>query len=148
MGPEDLARAIALAAAAHALQVDKAGKPYILHPIRVMQRLQRESWDAQIVAVLHDTVEDTWVTMDILRSMEFSEAVISGVDAMTHRPGEPYDNYVERCALDPIGVLVKLADLDDNSDPVRAWAGRDRAMEKYSRARLIIERALAERRTA
>jgi (p)ppGpp synthase/HD superfamily hydrolase len=148
MGPEDLARAIALAAAAHALQIDKSGKPYVLHPVRVMQRVQRESWETQIVAVLHDVVEDTWVTLDMLRSMEFSDSVVAGVDAMSQRPGESYIDYVERCALDPIGAVVKLADLDDNCDPIRAWAGRDRAMEKYSRARVIIERALAQRQTA
>ncbi len=146
MGPQDLARAIALAAAAHALQIDKAGKPYILHPVRVMQRLQMQSWETQIVAVLHDVVEDTWVTLDMLRSMEFSDAVIGGVDAMTHREGEPYLDYIERCSRHAIGAIVKLADLDDNCDPIRAWPGRDRAMEKYNKARVIIERAVAELR--
>lgn len=139
MGPEDLARAIALAATAHANQIDKSGKPYILHPVRVMQRVATHSWETQIVAVLHDTVEDTWVTLDMLRAMLFSDAVIQGVDAMTHREGEPYSDYIERCAQDVIGAIVKVADLDDNCDPVRAWPGRERAMEKYARARLILQ---------
>src|SRR4051795_13689583 len=113
MGPEDLARAIALAASAHVGQIDKSGKPYILHPVRVMQRSSSESWDTQIVAILHDTVEDTWVTLDILRSAGFSDPVVEGVDAITHRKGEDYVAYTRRCALSPIAVIVKLADLAD-----------------------------------
>ncbi|MDZ4797183.1 MAG: hypothetical protein SGI92_03395 [Bryobacteraceae bacterium] len=143
MGPEDLARAIAIAAAAHATQIDKSGKPYILHPVRVLLRLAAHSWEVQIVAVLHDTVEDTWVTLDMLRGMEFSGAVIAGVEAMTHREGEPYLEYIERCARDVIGAVVKLADLDDNCDPIRAWPGRERAMEKYSKARVVLARITA-----
>src|SRR3954454_5106143 len=108
MGPDDLARAIALAAAAHATQIDKAGHPYILHPIRVMQKCAAHPWETQIVAVLHDTVEDTWVTLDILRSMQFSAAIIDGVDAITHRKGEDYRDYIQRCARSPIALVVKL----------------------------------------
>jgi len=143
MGPDDLARAIALAAAAHATQIDKAGHPYILHPVRVMQNCASESWETQIVAVLHDTVEDTWVTLDVLRKMEFGDAVVDGVDAITHRKGEDYRDYILRCAENRIAVIVKLADLEDNSDPVRAWSGRERTMPKYAMAREILERALA-----
>ena len=143
MGPDDLARAIALAAAAHATQIDKAGQPYILHPVRVMQKCAAESWETQIVAVLHDTVEDTWVTLKVLRSMELSDAVVAGVDAMTHRKGESYVDYIRRCAQNPIALVVKLADLDDNSDPIRAWPGRNRAMQKYAVAREILERTQA-----
>ena len=142
MDPDDLARAIALAAAAHATQIDKTGHPYILHPVRVMQKCASESWETQIVAVLHDTVEDSWVTLDLLHRMEFSDAVIDGVDAMTHRKGEGYRDYIFRCAENRIAIIVKLADLDDNSDPVRAWSGRDRSMPKYAMAREILERTL------
>jgi len=143
MGPDDLARAIALAAAAHATQIDKSGRPYILHPIRVMLKCASESWETQIVAVLHDTVEDTWVALDLLRRMEFSDAVIDGVDAMSRRKGEDYRDYILRCAENRIAVVVKLADLADNSDPVRAWPGRDSAMQKYAMAREILERVVA-----
>lgn len=143
MGPDELARAIALAAAAHATQIDKSGQPYILHPIRVMLKCASESWETQIVAVLHDTVEDTWVALDLLRRMEFSDAVIDGVEAISHRKGEDYRDYILRCAENRIAIVVKLADLEDNSDPIRAWPGRDRAMQKYAMAREILERAAA-----
>ena len=141
-----MAKAIAIAAAAHAEQLDKAGKPYILHPVRVMQRCAPHGVAAQVVAVLHDVVEDTWVTLEMLRQMGFSEQVVAGVDAMTRRPGEPYFEYVQRCSRDPLGALVKLADIEDNSDPVRAFsANHDRRMERYAKAREIVLDAVSRR---
>ena len=80
-----LEEAIAIAARAHAGQVDKARQPYILHPLKVMLRLQ--ATDERIAAVLHDVVEDTPITLDDLRAAGFSPAVITAVDALTKRPG-------------------------------------------------------------
>src|SRR3712207_2770049 len=94
----DLARAIAIAASAHADQIDKSGHPYILHPIRVMQRVSEHGLAVQIVAVLHDVVEDTAVTLDELRQLGFTEEVLEGVDAMTRRDAEDYYAYIERCS--------------------------------------------------
>jgi hypothetical protein len=141
-GQSDLSRAVALAALAHAGQVDKSGKAYILHPIRVMQRCQPHGDIAQMVAVLHDVVEDTWVTLDHLHALEFPDEMIEAVDAITHRVGERYFDYIERCGSNRIAALVKLADLEDNSDPVRRF-GRDfdALLRRYERAReLILER--------
>src|SRR4051812_31424399 len=110
-----LERAIAIAAEAHAGQVDKAGAPYILHPLRVM--LSVETTDERIVAVLHDVVEDCpgW-TAERLRDEGFSTAVLRGVDAVTKRDGESYESFVVRAAADPLGRAVKIADLRDNMD--------------------------------
>jgi (p)ppGpp synthase/HD superfamily hydrolase len=141
----DLARAIAVAATAHAEQIDKAGQPYILHPIRVMQHVREHGVLAQTVAVLHDVVEDTWVTLDILRSMGYSDEVVDGVDAVTRREGEEYFRYIERCAQHPAAALVKLADLADNSDPIRAFEGSGGLIERYGKARRIVEDAIASR---
>jgi (p)ppGpp synthase/HD superfamily hydrolase len=130
-----LERAIAIAAAAHAGQVDKSGAPYILHPLRVMLRLQTD--EERIVAVLHDVVEDCDWSIDDLRAEGFSPAVLRGIDSVTKREGEDYDAFVARAAADPIGRRVKLADLHDNSDPTRIAnpTDRDRArLEKYQRA--------------
>jgi (p)ppGpp synthase/HD superfamily hydrolase len=142
MGPTqaDLARAIRIAAEAHADQLDKAGRPYILHPIRVMQRVHQHGPVAEIVAVLHDVIEDTAMTLEQLISLGFGQDVIAGVDAITRREGEDYFDYIERCSRDYIGCIVKLADLEDNSDPVRAFPGR--RLTRYSEAREIIVRAL------
>ena len=138
-GQSELSRALALAGLAHAEQVDKSGKAYILHPVRVMLRCQPHGDIAQIVGVLHDVVEDTWVTLEHLRALGFSEEVVAAVDAISHREGEKYFDYIERCSSNHTAALVKLADLEDNSDPVRRF-GRDfdSLLLRYDRARSVI----------
>ncbi|HYO81096.1 MAG TPA: hypothetical protein VES20_06825, partial [Bryobacteraceae bacterium] len=100
---------------------------------------------AQVVAVLHDVVEDTWVTLDLLARMGFPPAVVSGVDAMSRRGDEDYFSYIERCSQDELGALVKLADLEDNSSPLRDFPGRGRLTERYAKAREVVLRALNKR---
>jgi len=130
-----LERAIAIAAEAHTGQVDKAGVPYILHPIRVMLRVT--SIEEQITAVLHDVVEDTTITLDMLLAEGFSREVVRAVDALTKRSGETYEAFVARAAMDPIGRSVKLADLAENSDLTRIQSPTTKdieRVEKYRRA--------------
>jgi (p)ppGpp synthase/HD superfamily hydrolase len=110
----DLARAIALAAEAHVGQLDKSGAPYILHPIRVMLRMSSEV--EMIVAVLHDVVEDTPWTFDLLRAEGFSEDVLAALDGVTHRAGETYQEFAARAKTNPTSRRVKIADLEDNMD--------------------------------
>ncbi|HUP49155.1 MAG TPA: HD domain-containing protein, partial [Thermoanaerobaculia bacterium] len=124
---------------AHAGQVDKAGEPYILHPLRVMLKLTSD--EERIVGVLHDVVEDTDWTIERLRAESFSEQVLRAIQSVTHRDGEPYDEFVRRAAMDPIGRRVKIADLDDNLDLSRITnvTDRDRARaEKYRTALQIL----------
>jgi (p)ppGpp synthase/HD superfamily hydrolase len=99
---------------AHQGQVDKYGKPYILHPLRVMFRLETEL--EQMVGVLHDVVEDSDVTFADLRHIGYSEAVIMALDGVTRREDETYDEFVERSLAHPVSRRVKLADLEDNMD--------------------------------
>jgi len=106
-------KALQIAAGAHEGQKDKEGLPYILHPLRVMARVEGE--EAQIVAVLHDVVEDTTVTLDDLRQAGFSSTVLDAVALVTHRKDEPYADYVIRSKANAIAPRVKLADLHDNS---------------------------------
>lgn len=130
-----LERAIAIAAEAHAGMVDKAGQPYILHPLRVMLRLS--ALDERVVAVLHDVLEDTKVTREELRAAGFGEPVIEALDSVTKREGEEYDAFVRRAACNPIGRRVKLADLADNGDRSRMPnpSSEDEArFAKYERA--------------
>lgn len=110
----NLEEAIALATSAHQGQTDKAGAPYILHPLRVMQRMNSE--EAKMVAVLHDVVEDTSVTLEELRALNFSETVVAAVDSLTRRAEESYETFIERVKLNPLARKVKLADLEDNMD--------------------------------
>jgi (p)ppGpp synthase/HD superfamily hydrolase len=109
-----LERAIEIAAKAHAGQTDKAGQPYILHPIRVMMSVSGP--EERIAAVLHDTVEDTNVTIDDLVRSGFSEAVIAAVQALTKSEGETRIAAARRAVVDPIARAVKLADVADNMD--------------------------------
>lgn len=80
-----LERAIEIAVEAHRGQMDKAGKLYILHPLRVM--LRGKTQDEMIVGILHDTVEDTPVTLELLRREGFSEAVLEAISCITKEPG-------------------------------------------------------------
>ena len=114
-----LERAIAIAAEAHADQKDRAGAPYILHPIRLM--IQMDSENAMMAAVLHDVVENSVWTLDDLRKEGFSNEVLNAVDSLTHRDkeGEDYWDYIQRAKSDPIAIKVKLADLEDNLNPDR-----------------------------
>ena len=106
-------KALQIAAKAHEGQKDKEGLPYILHPLRAMMSVTGE--EAQIVAVLHDVIEDTSVTADDLRQAGFSEQIVAAVLCVTHRKDEPYADYVVRCKGNEIARQVKLADLKDNS---------------------------------
>jgi (p)ppGpp synthase/HD superfamily hydrolase len=115
-----LESAIAIAVRAHAGQSDKSGQPYILHPLRVMFRCQTD--DQRIVAILHDVVEDTPVTVEDLRDQGFTKEILAALDCVTKREGESYEDFVERAAANPIARQVKLADLEDNMDLRRLGA--------------------------
>ncbi|APC18590.1 GTP pyrophosphokinase [Pseudomonas frederiksbergensis] len=132
---QTLERAIAIAAGAHEGQVDKGGSPYILHPLKVM--LKVSTLEERIVAVLHDVVEDSGISLDDLRKEGFSETVLAAIESVTKLPGESYELFVERAAQNPIGRVVKLADLEENSDLSRiaqpSWEDLER-IEKYRRA--------------
>lgn len=82
-----------LAATGHAGQIDKAGAPYLLHPLRLMMRMDDE--DSMIVPILHDYVEDTPATLNDLRKAGFRETVVSAVDAVTRRDGESYEDFCQ-----------------------------------------------------
>lgn len=99
---------------AHEGQKDKSGREYIMHPIRVAERCKDPR--AKIVALLHDTIEDTDVTPDYLYSQGFPDEIIEGVLSVTKREGESYEDFVRRAALNPLGREVKRADLEDNMD--------------------------------
>ena len=130
-----LERAIVIAAEAHAGQMDKAGAPYVLHPLRMMLRLSTS--DEMIAAVLHDVVGDCGLSLEMLRADGFSEQVLEAIDSVTRRAEESYEEFVLRAASNSIGRRVKLADLRDNSDlsRIKHPTARDYArVEKYRRA--------------
>jgi (p)ppGpp synthase/HD superfamily hydrolase len=99
--------------------------------------LRVNTLEERIVAVLHDVVEDCGISLDDLRKEGFSEAVLTAIESVTKVPGESYETFVERAAQNPIGRVVKLADLEENSDLSRiaqpSWEDLER-VEKYRRA--------------
>ena len=107
-------RAIEIAATAHAGQRDKAGQPYIFHPLRVMLRV--DGAHEQMAAVLHDVVEDTSVTLDNLAQEGFPSEVLRAIAALTKLPGETRLEAAARAAADPVARKVKLADNAENMD--------------------------------
>lgn len=109
-----LERAIEIAVLSHASQKDKAGAPYILHPLRLM--LQMHSNEERIVAVLHDVVEDTSVTFEDLEAEGFSEAVLAALRLLTHDTEVDYFDYVAEIGGNQLATRVKLADIEDNLD--------------------------------
>ncbi len=129
--------AISIAAQAHKGQTDKAGAPYILHPLRLMLKFRDEP--SMMAAVLHDVVEDSDWTIERLRESGFPEDVLQAVDCLTRRDDETYDEFIDRVKKNRLAKGVKYSDLMDNLDPDRISepTDADRArMEKY-RAALV-----------
>lgn len=112
-------RAIQIAAYSHEGQMDKCSQPYILHPLRVMLAMQSEHDRA--TAVLHDVIEDTFVTKEYLLGELIPQVVVDAVDAMSKRNGERYDEYLERVKWNEIATRVKIADIKDNACPARLY---------------------------
>jgi hypothetical protein len=129
--------AIHIALNAHGMQLDKGGMPYILHPLHVMDCVNGS--DAKIVAVLHDTVEDTEQTLDGLRTAGFSEEIVGAVDAITKRKGEKKRDYWARVKANKLALYVKLWDMAHNSSEGRLAAlpkdEQDYLRRKYGEAR-------------
>jgi len=147
LGKRDIA--LAIAAKAHEGAVDKAGAPYIFHPMRVAEAASKNAapgtWDNRyIVGVLHDVLEDSDIT-----ETEIAEALGIGLDsdimnalrAITKEPGEPYHEFIERCGRNELARVVKMHDLEDNMDldriPNPGKADYKRA-EKYGVALLYL----------
>ncbi len=127
--------AIALAVEAHRGQVDKGSQPYILHPLRLMFKL--ESDVDRIVGVLHDVVEDRKLTQQALKSLGYPIGVLEALDCLTKKPAEDYENFIQRIKPNPIARRVKLVDLMDNMD-VRRLQTLDeedfKRLKKYRKA--------------
>ena len=139
---KDVKTAQAWAERLHQGQVDKSGKPYIGHPARVAGRLN--SLEAQVVGWLHDTVEDTELSLPEIEK-EFGPETAAAVDAVSRRDGEDWDAYLHRVKKNHIARQVKISDLIDNSNLSRLPRVTLRDVErqaKYNRAlRELLEEA-------
>ena len=133
--------AMRIAYAAHHGQLDYNGIPYILHPVHLAETMDDEI--SCTVALLHDVVEDTSVTMEEL-AQQFPESVLRPLRLLTHDENTDYFDYVRAIKADPVAVKVKLADLDHNSNQSRC-IGSGLSEEKlaywrtkYAKARAIL----------
>ncbi len=139
-----LAKAIALAAKGFEFKTDKAGEPYIMHCIRVMNNLNTTDNELKSIAILHDTVEDGVCTVLELVNLKFSQRVIYAVMLLTHdKEKDTYDEYIKKIATDVDATKVKLCDLKDNSDITRLKGLTKKdfdRMEKYNRSYVYLSK--------
>jgi (p)ppGpp synthase/HD superfamily hydrolase len=135
--------AISIAALAHAGQVDKAGQPYILHPLRVMLRVK--TTHERIAAVLHDVVEDTSVTLEQLANDGFDDGILRAVEALTKRANESRIEAALRAAADPIALVVKLADNAENMDLSRILQPTEKDFERLKEYETVRSLLLSHR---
>ena len=134
-----LEKAIEIAVEAHRGQIDKVGKIYILHPMRVMLRGQNET--EQIVGILHDVIEDTPITIDMLKKEGFSKDVLAALVCITKKKGEDYGDFINRVLTNPLATQIKLYDIEDNlnRDRIPFPTERDEArFAKYQKYHEII----------
>lgn len=139
-----LGEAVRIAAYAHRHQKDKGGHAYILHPIRIMQRLRTDDEELMCIAILHDVVEDGGHTFEDLELAGMSERVLEALELLTHDKNEDYMSYIKRISTNIDATCVKLEDLRDNSDITRLKGLREKdfeRIEKYHRAFLYLKKA-------
>jgi len=116
--------------------LDKGGQPYVLHCLKVMHYLKTDDVELQCIALGHDLIEDTKVTLNDLVDMGFSRRIVDGIDAMTKIHGEPVAEYLHRIKGNRDAIKVKLCDLRHNSDIRRLKGVTDKdiaRMKKYHR---------------
>ena len=131
-----LDRAKAIATSAHEGQVDKAGKPYIEHPMRVMN--MGKTVEEKIAGVLHDVVEDSDWTFEMLEKEGIPKDVMDALRCVTKlSEDEDYNHFIERVKTNPLAVKVKLNDLKDNMGITRLGEVTEKdlaRLNKYIRA--------------
>ena len=138
-----LAKAIEIAARAHAERIGEDGEPEILHPLRLMLRLYAD--DERQAAMLHDVIEDCGLSAADLHAAGFTAEVVAAVEVLTGQPGETYDEYIQRVIQLPLAVRVKRADVEEHASFVRRQPVSDEQLERlgnYQRARAALAAAM------
>ena len=107
-----LHKAITIACEAHQGQSSINGEPYILHPLRLL--IKAKSNEERIIAILHDVIEKTNISLADLKNKGFDQNIISSIDSLSRKRGESYVDYIGRLMQNRISVKIKLLDLADN----------------------------------
>ncbi len=134
-------KAMKLAYQAHMGQVDKGGVPYVFHPLHLAEGMRTE--ESVTVALLHDVVEDTPITLADLAKEGFPHQVLEALEVLTHEPETPYLTYIAQVKQNPLARVVKLADLQHNQDVTRLDRVDERAKERvnlYREALALLEK--------
>ena len=130
---ELLGKMLVLATNAHAGQFDKGGKPYILHPLRVMAFLATDDEELQCIALGHDVIEDTGITYQDLANAGMTIRIIDGIRPLTKVPGQTYDEYKDGVFGNYDSIRVKMADLRDNTDVTRLKGVTEKDLARMAR---------------
>lgn len=133
--------AIAIANHSHAGQLDKAGKPYISHPLTVMA--QMDTLEGKIVAVLHDAIEDSDLTIADLLRQGFPEFITDAIAAITKLDGELYEDYILRVKSNAIARKVKIADVTHNMDLSRIANPTEKDFQRLEKYKKILQELIA-----
>jgi (p)ppGpp synthase/HD superfamily hydrolase len=143
-----LETAIRLAAKVHKGQVDRFGKPYVLHVMRVMMRGQ--DFDEQVLGALHDVLERSDLTLADLEKKGFSARILKALEHITRKPEETYEQYIDRVVEDNLAIRVKLNDLADKMDLLHVdqldpsdLKRYNKQLAAYHRMKKLVERAKA-----
>lgn len=132
-----LAKAIEIASREFVEKPDKSGKPYILHCLWVMNKVRHLGQSYMIVAVLHDLLEDTHWTKEMLIKEGFVTDIVISIDILTHKPEDSYDDYIQMISHNQMAKAIKLRDLEHNSKITRLKGLRKKDIDrlhKYHKA--------------
>ena len=130
-------KALLISFNAHKEQVDKSGMPYVYHPYELATQMNDEY--STCVALLHDVVEDTEITLEDLENEGFPREVIEAIAMMTHHDNIPYLDYIREIKKNTIASKVKLADLQHNSNIDRLDNIDEKALRRIEKYRKAIE---------
>lgn len=133
-------KSLEIALQAYSGQTDKAGRPYILHPLRVMAKVATD--EEMAVALLHDVIEDSEWTADSLLDAGIPMTVVDAVQCLTKNAGEDYGQFIQRVLTNKLAVKIKMADIEDNIDVLRldSLAGKDmERVKKYHTAWKVLD---------
>jgi len=124
-------KSLAIALQAHTGQIDKAANPYILHPLRLMAKMDTD--EEMSVALLHDTIEDSPFTAKTLLDAGIPSNIVDAVQSLTKVYGEDYEQFIERVLKNELAVKVKKADIEDNLNVLRLNSLNDADLERVKK---------------
>lgn len=124
-------KSLAIALKAYAGQKDKAGKAYILHPLRIMSKMASEY--EMSVALLHDVIEDSDYSAEDLLAEGIPHEVVEAVTLLTKIDGETYDQFIDRVIGNALASKIKLADIEDNINLLRLESVREKDLERVAK---------------